>query len=182
MDPYASHLPILEAILRRRGRFKTVLEFGMGFFSTPFFVQNSDYVTSVETESKDWYRTITGQNQSTNLNAILRIGPETDLFPDLFGRSWDLVFCDGAANTRAAVAEKAQGSTSVVVCHDSSARGDRYDMVSLADGWVWVDVMDHVPWTAVETNDLELADFIAREFKSAKRYIGNELKGKEHIC
>ena len=54
-DLYSTHLPFLEKIFSLIEKPNLVIEFGMGNYSTNFFIQNSNKVESIEMQSKEWY-------------------------------------------------------------------------------------------------------------------------------
>lgn len=119
-DNYASHLPIFEKVFAIF-EIKKVLEFGLGRFSTPFFVDHAEVVASVEQESKEWYERIKAQIHSGNWHAIFQPDPRAvfEQF-DANNQHFDLVFSDGAAETRCLVANLAmERNVPMVVLHDT---------------------------------------------------------------
>ncbi len=119
-DNFASHLPIFEKVFATV-EIKKVLEFGLGKFSTPFFVKHAELVVSVEQESKEWYERIKAQNNSANWHPVFQPDPQIvfEQF-DAKNENFDLVFSDGAAETRCLVANLAmKRNVPVVVLHDT---------------------------------------------------------------
>ncbi|MHC4618642.1 MAG: hypothetical protein ACYTEQ_12920 [Planctomycetota bacterium] len=119
-DNYSSHLFVFEKIF---GFFeiRNVLEFGMGKYSTPFFVEHCESVTSVEQESQEWYERMTGEINSPNWHHIFQPDPRV-LFEefDAANQRFDLVFSDGAAQTRSLAANLAmERNVPWVVLHDT---------------------------------------------------------------
>ena len=119
-DNYASHLQIFEKVF---GTFeiKKALEFGLGKFSTPFFVDHAGMVVSVEQESQDWYEKMKAQINSENWHPVFQPDPRVvfERF-DANNQNFDLVFSDGAAQTRCLVANLAmERNVPVVVLHDA---------------------------------------------------------------
>ena len=120
IDNYASHLPIFEKVFATF-EIKRALEFGLGKFSTPFFVDHSDLVFSVEQESKEWYEKIKNQIDSAKWHPIFQPDPQVvfEQF-DAHDQTFDLVFSDGAAQTRCLVANLAMiRNVPVVILHDA---------------------------------------------------------------
>ncbi len=118
-DNYGSHLSILEKVFTTF-EIKKVLEFGLGQFSTPFFVSHAEVVVSVEQESQEWYERTKTQINSANWYPVFQPDPQV-----VFGRfdagsqNFDLVFSDGAAETRCLVANLAmERNVPVIVLHD----------------------------------------------------------------
>ncbi|MCP4607606.1 MAG: hypothetical protein GY845_02665 [Planctomycetes bacterium] len=119
-DNYASHLPIFEAVFATF-EIKKVLEFGLGKFSSPFFADHAEVVVSVEQESKEWYEEMKAQINSANWNPVFQPDPQVvfDQF-DAKNQKADLVFSDGAAQTRTLVANLAmERNVPVVILHDA---------------------------------------------------------------
>ncbi|MHC4535059.1 MAG: hypothetical protein ACYS6K_14015 [Planctomycetota bacterium] len=119
-DNYASHLPIFEQVFAAF-EINKVLEFGLGKFSTPFFVNNAEFVVSVEQESKEWYEEIKARINSPNWNPVFQPDPKVvfEQF-DANNQKPDLVFSDGAAESRCLVANLAmERNVPVVVLHDA---------------------------------------------------------------
>jgi len=100
---------------------KKVLEFGLGNFSTPIFVNHAEVVFSVEQESKEWYEKIKTQINSANWHPVFQPDPQVvfEQF-DLNNQKFDLVFSDGAAETRCLVANLAmKRNITMVILHDT---------------------------------------------------------------
>jgi len=119
-DNYASHLPILEKVFATF-EIKKALEFGLGQFSTPFLVDHAEVVVSVEQESKEWYERIKAQIHSGNWHPIFQPDPRV-VFEhfDANNQHFDLVFSDGAAETRCLVANLAmERNVPMVILHDT---------------------------------------------------------------
>ena len=55
MNGYETHIPILTALFEAT-EINTVIEFGMGDYSTPFFLRRVQRLVSVEQQDKEWYR------------------------------------------------------------------------------------------------------------------------------
>ncbi|MBW7992428.1 MAG: hypothetical protein FVQ84_20770 [Planctomycetes bacterium] len=119
-DNYASHLPVFEKVFAAF-EIKKVLEFGLGKFSTSFFVNHAEFVVSVEQESEEWYEEIKARINSPNWRPVFQPDPKVvfEQF-DADNQKPDLVFSDGAARTRCLVANLAmERNVPVVVLHDA---------------------------------------------------------------
>jgi hypothetical protein len=55
INGYGTHLEYLEEIFNFKGKLKTIIEFGMGNFSTKLLIENGKNVTSIEMQYEDWY-------------------------------------------------------------------------------------------------------------------------------
>ena len=119
-DNYASHLHVFERVFATFEIHK-VLEFGLGKFSTQFFVDRAEAVVSVEQESKEWYERLRAQIKAPNWHPIFQPDPRI-VFEhfDAHKQNFDLVFSDGAAVTRCLVANLAmERDVPAVVLHDA---------------------------------------------------------------
>lgn len=96
---YSSHIPFLQFIFKKFDPC-SVVEFGMGLYSTPFFLVNCCNVVSIEMQDIVWYDKVTqklGQNQ--NWKTYLALGPDTwkqIALPEKFC----LAFVDGHIDSR----------------------------------------------------------------------------------
>lgn len=117
---YASHLHVFEKLFAAF-EIHTVLEFGLGEFSTTFFVDRAQAVVSVEQESREWYEKLRARIKSPNWHPVFQPDPRI-VFEhfDTNGQNFDLVFSDGAAKTRSLAANLAmERNVPVVVLHDA---------------------------------------------------------------
>lgn len=119
-DDYGSHLAVLEKIFAAF-EVKSVLEFGLGEFSTSFFVTHSRVVVSVEQESREWLEKIRAKINSENWHSVFQPDPrEVFRHFDVAGQRFDLVFSDGLATTRCLVANMAmERNVPLVLLHDA---------------------------------------------------------------
>jgi len=120
LDNYASHLPIFEKVFATF-EIKKALEFGLGDFSTPFLVNHAEVVVSVEQESEEWYERIKARIHSANWYPVFQLDPRV-VFEhfDANNQNFDLVFSDGAAETRCLVANLAmERNVPMVILHDT---------------------------------------------------------------
>jgi hypothetical protein len=119
-DGYGSHIRVFEKIFESLP-VSTVLEFGMGLYSTPFFATHCDFVVSVEQESRQWYDETVAKIKSPNWRHIYEADPEAVFNHfDNNGTKFDLVFSDGMAGTRYVVANLAlQKKVPIIVLHDT---------------------------------------------------------------
>jgi hypothetical protein len=119
-DNYSSHLLVFEKLLASFP-VNNALEFGMGKYSTPFLAQRCKSLVSVEQESKEWYDKITTEVRSLNWEPVFECDPSIvfDHF-DKLGRKFDLIFSDGASQTRCLIANLAmRRSVPFIVLHDA---------------------------------------------------------------
>ena len=117
---YSSHLSVFETIFNSF-RINNVLEFGLGEYSTPFFASRSQFVVSIEQESKDWFNKTREKINSPNWHPVFQQDPSVIFkYFDAQQIKFDLVFSDGLAPTRCLVANMAlERNVPIVVLHDA---------------------------------------------------------------
>ena len=163
MDPYSSHLPILEAIYHLVP-IDSVFEYGCGRFSTPFFASNSKAVVSVEMQDVAWYTTMSEELKSyPNLTLMESLGawPALELYRAL-DRRWDLVFVDGHADSRWNCINLATLNCDIIVAHDTESPGYGWSHVLLPPNYVEIRFKEHHPWTSVWTCNKLLKSHFAK--------------------
>lgn len=119
-DNYSSHLNVFEKLFSSF-EISTVLEFGLGSYSTPFFASHAEHVTSVEQESREWFDKMAREISAQNWHSIYEPDPK-QIFTTARheGKCFDLVFSDGKADTRCQVANLAMAmGAPFVVLHDA---------------------------------------------------------------
>ena len=119
-DGYGSHRGVFEQILRRL-EVRSVLEFGMGLYSTKLFADHCAFVASVEQESMEWYNKTVEMVRSPHWSPHFEADPAVIFdYYDTKGVQFDLVLSDGKAETRCQVANMAmQRNVPVVALHDA---------------------------------------------------------------
>ncbi len=119
-DNYGGHLAVFEKVFATFN-IDSVLEFGLGKHSTTYFAKNSQLVISVEQESKEWYDKMVSEIDSPNWHHVFQFDPRAVFqYFDNKDTRFDLVFSDGAAQTRCLVANLAmERNVPVVVLHDA---------------------------------------------------------------
>jgi len=119
-DNYSSHLFVLEKLFSSFD-ISRVLEFGLGRYSTAFFVEHCDSVTSVEQESREWYEKMKAEINSSRWRHIFEADPRAvfERF-DAGNENFELVLSDGAARTRVLAANLAmERNVPWLVLHDT---------------------------------------------------------------
>ncbi len=119
-DDYGSHLAVLDKVLTSF-EVKSVLEFGLGSFSTPFFATRCRVIVSIEQESREWLEKIRAEINAENWHSVFQPDPR-EIFRhfDSAGQRFDLVFSDGLATTRCLVANMAmERNVPLVLLHDA---------------------------------------------------------------
>jgi len=162
MSGYGSHLKILHCIFDHTP-IKSVIEFGAGVNSTPFFLARAADVTSIETDRR-WLDEACAA--STTLKTVwhpYHVESDFDGFKYLIGKGklvdqkFDLALVDGPYNTRRAVAQTflCCRAAKIIVCHDAERTEYKYDSVVLPPGWIAIRTVHTglLPWVLVLTDD-----------------------------
>lgn len=178
---YATHLPIVDFLLDHM-KPKRVLEWGMGFYSTPLLIEKTrDQVCSIETTSEEWYKKIHDKyslNPTFSMRSEFSENGALEILPNI-GENWDLVFNDGDTFSRHIIAQMAQYWNTVIVSHDTQEKQYFYNAILLREGWVWMDIMDYSVWTSVLCNRPKLLEILSINFKKTKQYRNDELRKKD---
>jgi len=178
MTPYGSHMPILTKYFDDF-KPKTAWEFGCGDSSTPLFIEHCESVVAIEMQKPDWFIRITdvyGGNK--NLNLYCMLGPfAAPEYLSLQQKRFDLVFADGHMGSRWMQINSALSKTNVIITHDTDQPCYHWERVSLPSGWVWIDIVNHVPWTAIITKSADVIQW-AEQFET-RTFSDTQLKTYE---
>jgi predicted O-methyltransferase YrrM len=141
LDPYASHLPTLRAVLRTYSP-KRVLELGTGPHSTSLFIEAGVTLTSLET-SGAWHEKAQGYGEFD----LRLVDDVATCLPSL--TDYDLVFVDDSDN----LADRERSIRAVLsqphpltVIHDAEVPEYRTAIRELGNG---IFVCTHAPHTAI---------------------------------
>jgi len=125
MNKYGSHVPLLHFI-GKTFDIKLIVEFGLGKFSTPIFL-NKDIFPSVEKlhsyeTSKSWIRKIR-KTFSDSRHSITKISKEKDkLFNHKYPMDIDLIFIDGESSHRVPCLNHFANTAKMLIIHDYPKR------------------------------------------------------------
>ena len=115
-------MSVLDAVISDESP-QSVLEFGMGLYSTPLFVRSCTRVVSVEMNSLEWYdRTKEEVGAAPHWNPHLFMGPVrwmADLPMAEPNQRYDMVFVDGHGDSRHAQILYGLAVSKLIVCHDT---------------------------------------------------------------
>lgn len=152
---YGSHIYALQFIFEHI-RVSNVLECGMGFYSTPFLLDNSDSVTSVEMQDVDWLnKVINTYGYQTRWHPISCIGEVLEQF--ILDADFDFVLSDGAAFSRPLIINHFMGkATETLVGHDTESEWYDWNRVREDLGYYKYTFTDIAPYTTVWTKNKNL--------------------------
>lgn len=156
IDPYSSHLPVFKHLFQLK-KFSRILEFGLGFGSTPFFLENCDFLTSIEMQSENFYKKVYEVlKDDLKWDPKLAIGPEKFHDCDISFESYDLVFVDGHGDSRPEVINHFFGKCSTIVTHDYETSSYRWHLIQKPNDYKIFVCNENEPYTAIFTKDLKL--------------------------
>ncbi len=147
MDPTATHLPILRALLAD-GSVKRVLEFGCGLYSTPLFLEHGCDLTSVEMQSAEWYERVKAAcPDAQQWELWMALGPDAwEQLP--LEDDYDLIFVDGHGDSRPECLMWAKDYAPLIVAHDTEHDYYQWDRADMS-GYAAEVHKETPPWTTV---------------------------------
>jgi len=161
MEAYGTHRPILEKLIEGAA-IKTVLEFGTGNFSTDFFIDKVEHLTSIEQQRHNYFQQYEkkfGDRKDFDLKCMMGPGLGADWLRDYDGQ-FDLIFVDGDAVGRPLAINQAFNKTSIIVAHDTESGIYDWESVEVPEGWQVIEFKEKVPWTTVWTNNSEVVELL----------------------
>ena len=149
VNGYASHMPILKEIIKQNN-VKSVIETGMGDFSTKLFAELGLDFTSIEMSDLGWYQKM-GREVGKSGRLLMLEGKDKACEYIRDSQNVDLVLVDGHHYSRFRQVQEGLRVAKMVIAHDSEALVYRWDRVVLPKGFVWVDIEQYwpMPWTAI---------------------------------
>ena len=157
----STHREYLEEIFKIKGKVGTILEFGMGDFSSGLLIENGNKVVSIEMQNKSWYDKITNNfSDRDNWTGILSLGPHsyrTITLPEKV----DLAFVDGHGKSRFdCINDMMDRNCAIIVAHDTQQPTYHWDRVREEKKYKKVTFKKYSVWTTMWTTDGELYDKI----------------------
>ncbi len=148
---YGTHLPILDKVVPENS---CAVEFGMGHYSTPFFLKRCRTLISIEMQSSEWYRKcldeyrLLAEENGVTWTTEELIGP-WQFLKYRFSKSPDVAFIDGHGKSRwGCVNLMMTLRVPIIVAHDVDGIRYRWDLVN-PEGYTQEIFSDKKPWTAV---------------------------------
>jgi len=178
VNPYATHVPILEHILNNFD-VENTLEFGMGDFSTKLLLEKCEKVFSIEMQDRSWYEHVKNEFKNEKFFPYSFVHPFSGIdFAETLTNRFDLIFVDGHGKSRWQQINFAFKKTNLIVAHDTEAKIYKWYNVALPEHWQWMDITDYSPWTAVITNRKDVISSIRDNFTTQ---IVEDMHQKIHL-
>lgn len=153
MDPYSTHLPLLNNLFGQI-TCSSIFEYGMGSFSTPLFCEKAEKVVAVEMQSIDWYEKIKNTIKTDNLDLHCMLGPtDAVTYFKSLNKFFDLVFVDGHIESRWLCINEAFSKTKIIVAHDTQQPVYQWHKIKVPAGWRSYTDRRQSPWTTVWYED-----------------------------
>lgn len=176
-DGYGSHTMILDK-LKQLMKFKDILEFGGGEYSTSFFMKISGTnVTTIESQNYDWYLKIKEINPNTlwipDHQAVLDYAKENTSYKDF-------VFLDTHQDLRYKLVPIVSEYTDIIGLHDSETTLYKYHTIKLDwKKWFYADYVLYRPWTGLLSTSKEILNEILKDIPGM---FCNDMPNKLHIA
>lgn len=176
-DGYGSHIMILEKV-KQLTNFKNILEFGGGNYSTPYFMKiPGSKVTTIESQSYDWYLKVKEINPNTlwmpDHNEVLEY-TKTQVSPK------DLVFLDTHQDLRYKLVPIVCEYTQTIILHDSETTLYKYHEIQLdSKKWHYADFVLYRPWTGLLCTSQEIIQEVLKEIPGV---VCTDMANKLHIA
>lgn len=153
MDKYSTHLPVFEKLFGHK-KYSKVLEFGLGFSSTPFLLKNCDNLTSIEMQSEEWYKKVNRElKDELNWRSYLALGPFEFEQIEVINESYDLIFVDGHLSSRPEIINRYFNKCDTIVTHDFEASIYRWNLIEIPFDYSKFVYTKLNPHTAIFTKD-----------------------------
>jgi len=166
MSKQPSHMTILRKIFKAID-IDTVLEFGTGLISTPFFIDRCKSVVSVEQQDRRFHQMAQVLHEEyQHLLPLLLLGPGR-------GSEWlasaddvyDLVLVDGHSQARYRDVNEAFSHTEIIVAHDTEDKRYSWEKIVVPEGWQIVECTAAPIHTTVWTKRAEVVDALTAKKK-----------------
>lgn len=156
INQYSTHLPLFQKLFNIK-KFSKILEFGLGFGSTPFLLQHCDHLTSIEMQSKDWYEKVYEEfKNEKKWNCHLSLGPFECYNLPVLNEKYDLVFVDGHGDSRPELVNKFFNKCDVIVAHDYETPSYRWNLINKPVEYSKYIYTELNPYTVIFTKDIDI--------------------------
>ena len=149
MNAYATHFPVLEAVLEVV-KPSSVVEFGSGTYSTEIFAKQCARLVTVEQQEKVWFDTVC--KRYAGIETV-----EPLWLPGMAAVEWfasndeifDVVFVDGETISRRPLVLEGMKKSGIVIAHDTEHGVYNLSNLPVLAGWGEYVYRAHSPWTTV---------------------------------
>ena len=156
INEYSTHLPLFEKLFNIK-KFPKILEFGLGFGSTPFLLKNCEHLTSIEMQSQTWYNIFYSELKDENKwNCHLSLGSFEFQKLSVINDKYDLIFVDGHGDSRPEIINLFFEKCDTIVAHDFETASYRWSTIKKPIEYELYVFTELNPYTAVFTKDFDV--------------------------
>lgn len=137
MQGYGSHLPLFE-MLFKAFKIEVILEYGMGDYSTLSFLKNGKTVHSIEMQEKQWFDKMISTINEPEINPdwIPTLALQSDAWREVYtDNQFDLVFVDGALESRPHCVNFWFNKCKIIVAHDFNKSCYHWEKIQKPDNY-----------------------------------------------
>ncbi len=158
---YGSHIPALKFIFQHISP-KFCMEYGTGFYSTPFLIEHSERLLSIEMQDENWYKQVIEKYSCDKWSHKF----SEDVTAFAIENVPDFLFVDGSSVTRAiGVVHGMQRGVDTIVIHDSESSWYGINMIAqyvVPLGYKTHTFVEKYPTTTVYTRNEKLIEAISQ--------------------
>lgn len=153
---YGTHIEYLETIFKFTGKLNTIVEYGMGDYSTQVIIENAFTAISIEMQSEDWYKKMVSKfSNKNNWIHYYSNGPFEFLNIE-HPNKIDFGFVDGHGSSRPeCINYLISKDCPIIVSHDTEEPGYGWDRV-VATEYKRIDFKKYSNWTSIWTTNTQL--------------------------
>ena len=157
VDLYSTHLEYLIEIFKVKGKVNSILEFGMGNYSTTLLIESSNKCISIEMQQEGWYNQMVDKfSDKHNWEPYLRLGPMEWENVELL-EYFDFGFVDGHGETRPECINFLMNKRCpIIVTHDTEEPYYGWERVSENNDYKKIVFKKYQNWTTLWTIDDEV--------------------------
>lgn len=153
---YSTHLPLIRKLFSIIEKPKLVLEFGMGLYSTEFFIMNSEKTISIEMQSEEWFNNMIDKFKNfKNWEAHKLLGKDT--YKEFNFIKPDISFIDGHGETRPECVNLMMDlECPIIIAHDTETYTYGWDRVNTNNGYHSYIFKQYDVWTTLWSKNNEI--------------------------
>ena len=160
---YGTHIEYLQRVFEFTGKLDTVIEYGMGDYSTEVIIENAANAISIEMQSDEWYQKMVNKfGNKINWSHYYLYGPMEFLNIE-YPSKIDFAFVDGHGDSRPeCINYMMKNRCPIIVSHDTEEPGYGWDRVVKND-YKRIDFKKYTNWTSLWTNNDSLYNTLSND-------------------
>jgi hypothetical protein len=163
INPYSTHLELINRTFNFIGKQNNVIEFGMGHFSTNTLLTHSVNLTSIEMQSEEWYNKMVKElSHNKNWTHYKLIDPHE--YRVLKFGNIDFALSDGHGSSRPCVVnDMIKINVPVIVAHDTEDSYYGWHNINLPSNYKSFTHKQYKPWTTIYSSNLDLIKYLEKD-------------------